>query len=314
MKITDFMGMIGGLSLFLFGIHMLSDSLIFNKKRIDLLLLNITKNKIRAVLCGTFLTALIQSSSALSVILIGFVNAKVLPLENAIWTLMGADIGTTITGQFIALDVNYLAPFLAFIGVSCFMITKYKNISSFFIGLGLLFMGMEMMSSSLFPLSKSSLFLNILIILKNPMMAIIVGMLLTAIIQSSSASIGLLQVLALNQMIEFEIAAYLVFGMNIGTCITSTLASFHTNKNAKRLALFHFLFNVIGAFVFSGLCLLTPLLQYIDSFSYNKANSIANLHTFYNIVMVILILPIDKYLIKWIYQIIPEQKKIKIIL
>lgn len=313
MNTADYLGIISGLSLFLYGIHMLSESLKYYENKLDVVLKYITRNKIMAVITGMLVTAIIQSSSALSVMLISLVNAGILSLKNAIWTLMGADIGTTITGQIIALDIGILAPIVSLIGVICLLI-KYQKTGSLLTGIGILFIGMDIMSKSLLPLASHSFFLDMITMLQNPIMAVIVGTLFTATIQSSSASIGILQVLALNYLIEFKIAAYVVFGMNIGTCITSFLASLSADRNSKRLAIFHMMFNVLGAILFGIICMSTPLIKYIEIYSYNPANAIANLHTFYNIVMVLLVLPIDKYLIKFIYKIIPDKKCIKIVL
>lgn len=314
MNITNYLGMMSGLSLFLYGIHMLSESLKYYENKLDSLFQYITRNKFIAVLTGMLVTAVIQSSSALSVMLIGLVNTGILPLENAIWTLMGADIGTTITGQIIALDIGILAPICALIGVICLVFMKCYKIGGLLTGLGILFIGMEIMSSSMIPLAKEQYFLNMLSMLENPIMAILVGTLFTACIQSSSASIGILQILALSYLIEFKIAAYVVFGMNIGTCITSLLASLTGNKNSKRLALFHMMFNILGAIIFTVLCMNSSLLKYVEIYSYNPANAIANLHTLYNIVMVLIVLPFDRYLIKFIYRIIPDKKCIKIVI
>lgn len=311
MTTTNILGVISGLSLFLYGIHMLSEGLkLCAGNKLERILKYVTGNKIKAVLSGALVTAFIHSSSALSVMLIGFVNAGLLPLKNAIWTLMGADIGTTITGQMIALNMGMIAPIFSIMGVIMILFipsSLFKKIGGILSGLGILFIGMDIMSTSLSPLQDNPYFLNLIQTLSNPIMAVIVGALFTALIQSSSASIGILQVLALNYLIEFNVAAFVVFGQNIGTCITSTLASLSGDRNAKRLALFHMLFNVVGAILFTVICIYTPLIKYIDIYSYNPASAIANLHTLYNTVMVILVLPIDRYLIAFIYKVIPEK-------
>ena len=313
MSTEDILGLITGLSLFLYGIHMLSEGL---KQcaghRLEGILKYVTGSKIKAVFSGAIVTALIHSSSALSVMLIGFVNAGILPLKNAIWTLMGADIGTTITSQMIALNMGLIAPLLALIGVILIIFVPaslFQKIGAILSGMGILFIGMDIMSVTLSPLSNEPYFIDMIKALSHPIMAVILGALFTAIIQSSSASIGILQVLALNYLIEFKIAAFVVFGQNIGTCITSTLASLSGDRNSKRLALFHFLFNFLGAILFTIICIYTPFIKYLEIYSYNPAHAIANLHTIYNIIMVILVLPIDKYLLSLVYKIIPENKK-----
>lgn len=316
MNITYILGIISGLALFLYGMNMLSESLKeIAGHKLKNILKYITGSKLKAVATGTVVTAFIQSSSALSVMLIGFVNAGILPLKNAIWTLLGADIGTTITGQMIALKIGMIAPIFAIVGVIFIVFTSSKKlvrIGNILTGLGILFIGMEIMTFSMKPLHSHPYFISLIKNLSNPILAVIIGALFTAFIQSSSASIAILQVLALSYIIEFKIAAFIVFGQNIGTCITSFLASLSGNRNAKRLALFHVVFNTLGAIIFTVICIYTPFIYYIEIYSYNPAHAIANLHTLYNVVMVLLVLPLDKYLIEFVYKVIPERIEIVI--
>ena len=208
MKIQDMLGMIGGLSLFLFGMNMMSGGLEkIAGNHLEMILKKLTYNKWKAVFTGIVVTALIHSSSAMTVMLIGFVNSGLMPLENAIWVVMGANIGTTITGQMLALDVGALSPLLAFIGVIMFVFFKKEKMNytgETIGGFGILFMGLEIMSVSLMPLKDSSFFLSLLQWLSYPILGIFVGIIFTAIIQSSSASIGILQSLAKMNLISLE--------------------------------------------------------------------------------------------------------------
>lgn len=315
MNITDFLGMISGLALFLYGMHMMSEGLKnIAGNRLKNILNHLTDHKLKAILSGTFITSLIQSSSALSIMLIGFINASLLPLKNAIWTLMGADIGTTITSQIIAFRIGIIAPILAIIGVIMVLFINSKtmnHIGDTIAGLGILFIGLEIMTIAMKPLQNEPIFIDFLKSLSNPFIAIFFGMIFTALIQSSSASIGILQMMALNGFIEFKVAAFVVFGQNIGTCITSLLASLNSCRNAKRLTLFHILFNCIGTLFFTFLCLYTPVLSMIESFSSSSLRAIANVHTIFNLFTVFIFLPLDNIVISLIYRILPLTKQEK---
>lgn len=309
MNITDLLGMISGLALFLYGMHMMSEGLneIAGNRMKDILE-HLTNRKLKAIMTGTIVTSFIQSSSALSIMLIGFMNASLLPLKNAIWTLMGADIGTTITGQIIAFRIGIIAPFFAIIGVIMIVFIKSKlinHLGEVIGGLGILFIGLEIMSTAMKPLQSEPYFMNFISSLQHPGIAVIFGMIFTALIQSSSASIGILQMMVLNGFIKFRVGAFVVFGQNIGTCITSLLASLSSCRNAKRLTVFHILFNSIGAFIFTMICLYTPLLSLIELYSSSDIRAIANLHTIFNIFTVIIFLPFDDLVINLIYKIFP---------
>ena len=195
---------------------------------------------------------------------VGFVNSGIINLEQATWIIMGANIGTTITGQLIALDVGAIAPLFAFIGVAAVVFQKnekLKHVGEILAGLGVLFIGMNMMSSAMKPLANEPQFVNMLTKVENPIVGILMGMVFTAIIQSSSASVGILQALAVSGVIGLDSAAFILFGQNIGTCITALLASIGTTTNAKRTTLIHIIFNVFGTIVFTILCLITPLIS-----------------------------------------------------
>ncbi len=310
MSTSDILGLFGGLALFLYGMKMMSEGLEKAAgERLEYILEKLTDNKIKAVLVGAGVTCIIQSSSAMTVMLIGFVNAKLMKLDRAMWVVMGANIGTTITGQIIALDVGAIAPIFAIVGVAMALFFKSKVISDIgeiIGGFGILFMGLEFMALSMEPLQTSAVFINFMTTLSNPLLAIGFGAVFTAVIQSSSASMGILQTIAAKGLIPFHSAAFVVFGLNIGTCITAFLASLSGCRNSKRLTLFHVMFNVFGTLVFLGICTLTPLLNVIASWTPNLPMSqLANLHTVFNIVTTLVVLFIDGYMLKIIYKILP---------
>ncbi len=311
MKIQDMLGMIGGLSLFLFGMNMMSGGLEkIAGNHLEMILKKLTYNKWKAVFTGIVVTALIHSSSAMTVMLIGFVNSGLMPLENAIWVVMGANIGTTITGQMLALDVGALSPLLAFIGVIMFVFFKKEKMNytgETIGGFGILFMGLEIMSVSLMPLKDSSFFLSLLQWLSYPILGIFVGIIFTAIIQSSSASIGILQSLAKMNLISLEKATYIIFGFDIGTCITAFLASLSGSRSGKQLALFHLLLNIFGAILFTLICLCTPFIEWVSMLTpHLMMTQIANMHTIFNVGTTVIALFFDRYLIQFIYKILPS--------
>lgn len=196
-------------------------------------------------------------------------------LSQATWIIMGANIGTTITGQLIALDIGAVAPLIAFIGVIITVFCKndrVKYIGEIVAGLGILFTGMNMMSDAMAPLAYEDGFINIMAKAKNPIPGILTGMIFTAIIQSSSASVGILQVLAGSGVMGLDSAAYILFGQNIGTCITAMLASVGTNRNANRATIIHVMFNVFGTVIFTMLCLITPLISVIQALRQNPSS------------------------------------------
>ena len=303
MSIKDVLGFIGGLALFLYGMKMMSNGLeSCAGKHLKTILMRLTDHKIKAICVGMFITCLIQSSSAMSVMLIGFLNAKLIDLKRAIWVVMGANIGTTMTGQLIALKLGMIAPILAIIGVAMnvFLTKKWiQHMGEVLGGLGILFMGLEFMSISMIPLRSSPFFLQLMQSITNPLILIIVGAVFTAIIQSSSAAMGILQTLASQGLMSFYQGAYMIFGLNIGTCVTAFLASLSGCINAKRLTCFHIIFNVLGTLIFCVLCFVFPILQWVFDFSPSSPmNQLANLHTLFNIVTTFCFALIDDYMSK----------------
>ena len=312
MEFTDIMGMLGGLALFLYGMQMMSTGLeVAAGNKMKQILEKLTTNRFLGIGVGALITALIQSSSATTVMVVGFVNSGMMTLRQAVWIIMGANIGTTITGQLIALNVGVIAPLVAFIGVALIVFCKNQKlryIGNIFAGIGILFIGMNMMSSSMKPLQNEPAFINLLSEFDNPLLGIGVGALFTAVIQSSAASIGILQTLANNGIIALSGAAFVLFGQNIGTCITAFLASIGTNRNAKRTMLIHVLFNVIGTALFTILCIYSPLLMFMQkSNPGNPAAQIANLHTVFNIATSVVLIPFGTLLAIAAEKILPDK-------
>ena len=303
MSFTYLMGLLGGLSLFLYGMQMMSKGLeAAAGNKMKMILEKLTANRFVGVLVGAVITAIIQSSSATTVMVVGFVNSGMMTLRQAVWIIMGANIGTTITGQLIALDAGEIAPLIAAVGVAFVVFSKNEklhHVGEILAGLGLLFIGMDMMGTAMKPLGNSEGFVRLLTKFENPILGILAGTVFTALIQSSSASVGILQALAGSNVIGLDSAAFVLFGQNIGTCITALLASVGTSRNAKRTTLIHIMFNVFGTIVFTILCLATPLIAFIQGWTPgNVPAQIANLHTLFNIVTTILLLPFGTWLTK----------------
>ena len=316
MSTTNILGLLGGLALFLYGMQMMSsglESAAGNKMKE--ILERLTSNRFLGVIVGAAITAVIQSSSATTVMVVGFVNAGMMTLNQAVWIIMGANIGTTITGQLIALDVGAIAPIFAFLGVALIMFVKnpkVQYIGEIIAGLGVLFIGMNMMGDAMIPLRDYPPFINLMTRFSNPAVGIFAGMIFTAIIQSSSASVGILQTLALSGVISFRNSVFVLFGQNIGTCITAVLAAIGTERSAKRTTIIHLSFNIIGTIIFTIVCLLTPLTDIVAGFSGpNISKQIANMHTLFNVTTTILLIPFGNYLAKFAVKVLPEKEEEK---
>lgn len=314
MGITDILSLFGGLALFLFGMQTMSNGLeAAAGNKMKSILEKLTSNRIKGVIVGAVITAVIQSSSATTVMVVGFVNSGLMTLQQAVWVIMGANVGTTITGQLIALDIGAIAPLFAIIGVGAIMFSKNEkvhHISCIIAGLGILFIGMDMMGAAMEPLQESEVFINMMTQFSNPFLGILVGALFTAVIQSSSASVGILQALAATGMIPLSSAVYVLFGQNIGTCITAVLASIGTKVNARRTTVIHLLFNIIGTAIFTVVCALTPYVQLIEAITPgNPVAQIANAHTIFNIATTLVMLPFGKYMAEIAVKILPDSKK-----
>ncbi|NMA95899.1 MAG: Na/Pi cotransporter family protein [Clostridiales bacterium] len=294
----------GGLGLFLYGMKMMGDGLEKAAgKRLKNLLEVLTTNRFIGVLIGAVITAIIQSSSATTVMVVGFVNAGIMSLVQATGVIMGANVGTTITGQLIAFNLSNIAPISTLIGVGLIFFSKKKSIQrlgEILAGFGILFLGLDMMSNAMEPLGEIPEFREMLVKFKHPLWGMLAGVLMTAIIQSSSASIGILQALAMQGIIGIDGAIFMLFGQNIGTCITALMASIGTNVMAKRTATIHLLFNVLGTVLFLALILLgVPYVQFIESLTPgNLVRQIANGHTLFNVFNTIILFPFSNYLVK----------------
>ena len=330
MQMADFLSLLGGLALFLYGMQMMSSGLeAAAGSRMKQILERLTANRFLGVLVGAAITAVIQSSSATTVMVVGFVNAGMMTLNQAVWIIMGANIGTTVTGLLIALDVGELAPLIAFVGVVLAVFVKkpqLQHVGQIFAGLGVLFIGMDMMSSAMAPLRESEAFVSIMSNFSNPILGILAGMVFTAIIQSSSASVGILQALANSGVIAYANSVFVLFGQNIGTCITAVLAAIGTSRNAKRTTIIHLMFNIIGTILFTTLFILFPIASVIDGslvlpgafgrfladiLPSTPAGQIAITHTSFNILTTLLLLPLGNYLAKAAVKILPDRPEDK---
>lgn len=302
------LGLIGGLGLFIYGMFLLSDSL----KKLSLSLLKkllekITSNRIKSMLVGLGVTALIQSSSATSVILIGFLNAGILSLAAAIAIMIGANVGTTITAQMIAFKLTAIAPLFVFAGAAYFFFAKKnkeKNKGLVILGFGMLFLGLEMMSQAVSPLAGNETTRNAFIAFgQYPALGVLTGLLVTVVFQSSSTTTGMVIAFAFAGLLDLSAAIYLIFGTNIGTCITGILASIGGNLSSKRLAWGNTLFNIFGTFI---AVLMAPLyLKYIPLISADVARQIANTHTLFNVINTIIFLPFVSFFVILMTKIIP---------
>lgn len=316
MNIRDVITLLGALATFLFGMSTMTTGLEkLTSGKLASMLERLTDNILKGVLLGAVVAGMVHSSAATTVMCIGFVNAGILKLRQAVGVIMGANIGTTITGQLIALDVGAVAPLFAFVGVAMVVFLKKPQIHHYgniLAGLGVLFIGMEMMGSAMEPLREWPAFVNLVSTFSNPVVGILAGAAFTALIQSSSASVGILQALALSGVIGLDSAVYVLFGQNIGTCITAVLASIGTSRNAKRTTIIHLMFNVFGTVLFTVICMATPLTGFMQSMTPdNPAAQIANMHTLFNIVTTLLLLPFGGYLVKIAMRILPDRKEDK---
>lgn len=296
------MGVILGLGLFLYGMNLMSKSLEESAgNRLKKIIQIMTKNIFIGILVGAIFTAIIQSSSATTVMVVSFVNAGVMNLNQAIGLIMGANIGTTITTQLISFDLGntiYIALIIGTIMFICFRNKNIKNIGKVFIGFAILFIGMDIMTNSLNPLSKHPIVKEMLINFgKYPVMGVIVGFGITAIIQSSSAAGGILIALAQQGLLPINSAIYMLYGQNMGTCITALISSVGTNKNAKRAAIMHLTFNIIGTIIFVILLnnILICLVSYLTPD--NIPRQIANASTIFNVITVIILAPFSKHIV-----------------
>ncbi|MCC0629278.1 MULTISPECIES: Na/Pi cotransporter family protein [unclassified Clostridioides] len=302
--------LIGGLGLFLYGMSLMGEGLQKSagnklKKIIELL----TSNVVMGVLVGTVVTGIIQSSSATTVMVVGFVNAGIMNLSQAIGVIMGANIGTTVTAQLVSFNLEGIAPIALGVGIVLYLFTsnqKTKHLSEILIGFGILFTGMEFMKDAVAPLAEYKAFTDALLYFsKNPILGILAGFAITGIVQSSSASMGMLIALASQGILPLSSALPILYGDNIGTCVTSLISSVGASRNARRAAVMHLSFNIIGTIIFM-LVLNKPISAIVTHFDpTDTARQIANAHTLFNLTNVIILLPFSKYIVKLANKLIP---------
>ena len=324
MDIFSILTMIGGLALFLYGMEVLGGGL---KKasggKLEMILEKLTSNKLMAVLLGAGVTAVIQSSSATTVMVVGFVNSGIMKLSQAVGVILGANVGTTITAWLLSLTEvegtglilkllkpTSFSPILAIVGVAMLMTgkkEKHKNIATIMIGFAVLMFGMDTMSNAVKPLADMPEFQNILLMFSNPVLGMLVGLVLTAIIQSSSASIGILQALCISGAVSYSTAIPIIMGQNVGTCVTALLSCAGASKNAKRAALIHLYYNIIKTVTFMVIFYaLNAALHFTFLDEAASALGVAVIHTAFNVAAVILIFPFTFILEKLAFMTIPE--------
>ena len=312
MGITTIFLLFGGLGFFLYGMKMMSEGL---EKAAGAKMRSIleffTKNRFIGMVVGIVFTAIIQSSNATTVMVVSFVNSGLMNLMQASGVILGANIGTTITGQLIAFNLSDIAPLIVIIGVIMVMFCKkqsIKKIGEVILGFGILFMGLSIMSDSMTAVKNSPEILNFLASLTNPFAAILVGFLITAVLQSSSATVGIILLMVSQGLLEFTICPFMILGCNIGSCVSALVASLSGKKDAKRAALIHFLFNLIGSTIFFCILLVaikpfTNMILYISGGS--LARSVANVHTLMKVLEVAMMFPFMGWIVKATYKIVP---------
>ena len=313
MEVMTVFSLLGGLGLFLFGIKTMGDGLEQAAgSKMKRLLEALTRNKFTAVLVGLLVTAVIQSSSATTVMVVGFVNAGLLSLSKAIGVIMGANIGTTVTSLMLSVKLNFGALFTA-VGAICQLAgnrSSFKLLGQIMMGLGILFVGMDAMTAAMEPLRDWQGFRDMMELAKNPLVGVLAGAGVTALLQSSSASVGILQALAATGAISLQASLFILFGQNIGTCVTALLASVGANRTAKRAAVVHLLFNVIGAALFIVLALVLPLASWIETLAgANLRLQIAFAHIIFNVVTTLLLLPLSCLLERLAYLVVRGEDK-----
>lgn len=312
MALSNFIQLFSGLAMFLYGMSLMGDGLqkAAGKKMKDIISF-FTHNRLLAVIVGCVVTGIIQSSSATTVMVVGFVNANLMTLSQAIGIIMGANIGTTVTAQLVSFDIEAIAPFAIAVGVLIMFLKKGKqaqNLSQILIGFGILFVGMVFMKESVIPLREYDGFKNLLVKFgNNPFLGILIGFLLTLVLQSSSASIGILLALASQGLMPLSSALPILYGDNIGTCTTAIISSLtSTGPNAKRAAVMHLIFNVIGTLIFAFV--LNHPIQWavVEMNPDSVTRQIANAHTLFNLINVIIQFPFADYIVKLACKIIPD--------
>ncbi len=311
MSAEELFALLGGVGLFLYGMTVMSSGL-RNAcgDNLQVILEKATSNRVIAVLVGLAVTVLVQSSSATDIMVIGFVNSGMMTLPQAIGVIMGANIGTTVTAQITAFNISAYAPIILFLGAVMFLFIKKstpKYVGEFLMGFGMLFVGISIMKETIAPLSESQEFIKMLSNLDNPLLAILFGVAFTALLQSSSSSTVIFQTFAIQGLLSYHSAVYLVIGAAIGSVTPNLIASLTTNRNGKRTAVLNLLFNLIRAVILVILINLFPqILELIQSLSPDSiGRQVANTHTTFAIIAVLLELPFTNYIIKLAEKLIP---------
>ena len=312
MDMVTFFSLLGGLGLFLLGMKDMSEGL--EKAagaRMRGILEFFTKNRFIGMMVGILFTAVVQSSSATTVMVVSFVNSGLMTLLQATGVILGANIGTTVTGQLIAFNLSDIAPLFVIIGVVMVMFckkVKVKNVGEVILGFGILFLGLSIMGDAMTTIKESPHIVELLKSLRNPFAAMMVGFVITAILQSSSATVGIVILMASQGLLAFTICPFLVLGCNMGSCVSALIASLGGNKDAKRAAMIHFLFNVVGSAVSFVILLfaLTPITDAIMHMSGNDpARAVANVHTIMKVFEVAILFPFMGWIVKATYKVIP---------
>lgn len=312
--LPSLLGLCSGMALFLYSIKITSGSLqAIAGDKLKNILAKLTGNRILGVAVGAGITILVQSSTATSVMAVGFVNAGLMNLYQALWVIMGANIGTCFTTQIIAFDVGAVAPVVAFVGTFFCILTKNKKFRSLgeaVAGLGFIFIAMSLMKDSMAPLSELDEVKEIFAAINNPFVDIIVGIIFVNVIQSSAAGVGVLMAMAASgsQLITLEQAMFIIFGLNIGTCVTAVLSSIGGSRNATRAGMLHLLFNVLGTCIFSLASLILPVAEWIEQLSPNDvARQYANVALIFNVVSTVVLLPFGKLIVKLVKFLVPDK-------
>ena len=311
MGINSIILLLGGLGLFLFGMNYMGEGLqLAAGPKMKDLLEKLTRNRFIGFLVGMLVTVVIQSSAATTVMVMGFINAGIMDLAQATGVIFGANIGTTITSVLIALDVSGIAPVCICIGAVMMLYSKKKRnryIGQVILGFGLLFQGLHTMSGAMSPLKDYAPFQEFIVNAKNPVLGFVVGAIICAIIQSSSAAVGVLQALAMQGLMPLHFAAFLVCGINVGSSTPPILSAFNAKNNAKRAAIIYLIFNLIGAVIFIPLTMFTPLTSIIERVAPSPVFQISLFHILFKVVTGVLLLPFIDWVVKMTYKIIPKQ-------
>lgn len=311
MSASNIISLLGGLGAFLFGMKYMGDGLeMAAGSRMKDLLEKLTRNKFLGFLLGMLVTVVIQSSSATTVMVMGFINAGIMDLFQATGVIFGANIGTTITSVLIALDASGIAPFCIFIGAALMLYgpkRQARHWGQVVLGFGLLFQGLHTMSGAMEPLKDVAWFQNFILHATNPVLGLLVGAALCAVIQSSSAAVGIVQALAMQGMMPLNFASFLVCGINIGSAMPTILASMKARNNAKRASMIYLINNVVGAIIMVPVTLLLPYTDWVAAAIPDPAFQVSMIHIIFKVISAAVLLPMTNWVVKLTYHIIPKQ-------